>query len=179
MATHSSVLGWRIPGTGKAGGLPSMGLHRVGHDWSGLAAAAACRSRTSVVQLQRTELCHLPKFVWKQNLLQSLQVRTQPSGYLFLAFLSLECTCQLSQAVPRLGTHRNVHVFKLSSYKTLSWGGCWCRELCFLFLFHPFPLCVLLLFCLSSVHPSIHLPAHLFIYPSIPLSILPHLNDAW
>ena len=32
IATHSSVLAWRIPGTGKPGGLPSMGLHRVGHD---------------------------------------------------------------------------------------------------------------------------------------------------
>ena len=32
MATHSSVLAWKIPGTGKPGGLPSMGLHRVGHD---------------------------------------------------------------------------------------------------------------------------------------------------
>ena len=32
MATHSSVLNWRIPGTGEAGGLPSMGSHRVGHD---------------------------------------------------------------------------------------------------------------------------------------------------
>ena len=40
MATHSSVLVWRIPGTGKPGGLPSMGSHRVGHDWSDLAAAA-------------------------------------------------------------------------------------------------------------------------------------------
>ena len=41
MATHSSVLAWRIPGTGEPGGLPSVGLHRVGHDWSDLAAAAA------------------------------------------------------------------------------------------------------------------------------------------
>ena len=41
MATHSSVLAWRIPGTGKPGGLPSMGSHRVRHDWSDLAAAAA------------------------------------------------------------------------------------------------------------------------------------------
>ena len=32
IATHSSVLAWRIPGTGEPGGLPSMGLHRVGHD---------------------------------------------------------------------------------------------------------------------------------------------------
>ena len=39
MATHSSILAWRIPGTGKPGGLPSMGSHRVGHDWNDLAAA--------------------------------------------------------------------------------------------------------------------------------------------
>ena len=39
MATHSSVLAWRIPGTGEPGGLTSMGSHRVGHDWSNLAAA--------------------------------------------------------------------------------------------------------------------------------------------
>ena len=37
MATHSSVLAWRIPGTGEPGGLPSTGSHRVGHDWSDLA----------------------------------------------------------------------------------------------------------------------------------------------
>ena len=36
MATHSSTLAWRIPGTGEPGGLPSMGLHRGGHDWSNL-----------------------------------------------------------------------------------------------------------------------------------------------
>ena len=42
MATHSSVLAWRIPGIGEPSGLPSMGSHRVGHDWSDLAAAAAC-----------------------------------------------------------------------------------------------------------------------------------------
>ena len=41
MATHSSVLAWRIPGMGEPGGLPSLGSHRVGHDWSDLAAAAA------------------------------------------------------------------------------------------------------------------------------------------
>ena len=40
MATHSSVLALRIPGTGEPGGLPSMGLHRVGHNRSDLAAAA-------------------------------------------------------------------------------------------------------------------------------------------
>ena len=43
MATHSSVRVWRIPGTGEPGGLPFMGLHRVGHDCSDLAAEAADR----------------------------------------------------------------------------------------------------------------------------------------
>ena len=41
IATHSSVLAWRIPWTGEPGGLPSMGSHRVGHYRSDLAAAAA------------------------------------------------------------------------------------------------------------------------------------------
>ena len=40
MATHSGVLAWRIPGMGEPGGLLSMGSHRVGHNWSNLAAAA-------------------------------------------------------------------------------------------------------------------------------------------
>ena len=40
MATHSSVLAWRIPGTGEPGELPSMGSHRVRHDWYDLAAVA-------------------------------------------------------------------------------------------------------------------------------------------
>ena len=41
MATHSSVLAWRMPGTGEPVGLPSVGSHRVRHDWSDLAAATA------------------------------------------------------------------------------------------------------------------------------------------
>ena len=53
MATHSSVLAWRIPGTGEPGGLPSMGSHRVGHDWSDLAAAAY----TKVVFLKLLSSC--------------------------------------------------------------------------------------------------------------------------
>ena len=43
MATHSSVLAWRVPGMGEPVGLPCMGSHRVGHDWSDLAAAAAVK----------------------------------------------------------------------------------------------------------------------------------------
>ena len=46
VATHSSVLAWRIPGTGEPAGLPSMGSHRVGHNWRDLAAAAAAYKET-------------------------------------------------------------------------------------------------------------------------------------
>ena len=49
MATHSSVLAWRIPGTGEPGGLPSKGSHRVGHDCSDLAAAAAMGTDTMIL----------------------------------------------------------------------------------------------------------------------------------
>ena len=44
MATHSSILAWRIPGMEEPRGLPSVGSHRVGHDWSSLAAAADIES---------------------------------------------------------------------------------------------------------------------------------------
>ena len=52
MATHSSVLAWRIPGTAEPGGLPSLGLHRVGHDWSDLTAAT--RNLESVLSTPST-----------------------------------------------------------------------------------------------------------------------------
>ena len=44
VATHSSVLAWRIPGMVEPGGLPSMRSHRVGHDWSDLAAAVEAKT---------------------------------------------------------------------------------------------------------------------------------------
>ena len=55
MATHSSVLAWRISGTGEPGGLLSMGLHRVGHDWSNLAAAAAAAAEIIILREVRSE----------------------------------------------------------------------------------------------------------------------------
>ena len=48
MATHSSVLAWRIPGMGEPGRLPSVGSHRVGHDWRDSAAAAAAAAAAAV-----------------------------------------------------------------------------------------------------------------------------------
>ena len=57
MATHSSILAWRTPGKGEPRGLPSMGSHRVGHDWSDLAAAAYSLVTTDfLVKLCCTEI---------------------------------------------------------------------------------------------------------------------------
>ena len=66
MATHSSVLAWRIPGTGEPRGLQYMGSHRVRHDWSDLAAAAAasstniCSSRFATFSLPSTIYFSIP-----------------------------------------------------------------------------------------------------------------------
>ena len=53
MATHSSVLAWRMPGTREPGGLPSMGLYRVGHDLSDFAAAAAAEISSRKLEIPR------------------------------------------------------------------------------------------------------------------------------
>ena len=51
MATHSSVLAWRIPGMGEPGGLPFLGSHRIGHDWSDLAIAMCAKLLQSCLTL--------------------------------------------------------------------------------------------------------------------------------
>ena len=48
MGTHSSILAWKMPWTEEPGGLPSMGLHRVRHDWSDLAAPPAAAEEPEI-----------------------------------------------------------------------------------------------------------------------------------
>ena len=60
MAAHSSVLAWRIPGMGEPGGLLSMGSHRVRHDWSDLAAAAAAEGHS-----EKAVATHSSPLAWK------------------------------------------------------------------------------------------------------------------
>ena len=71
MATHSSVLAWRIPGMGEPGGLLSMGSHRVGHDWSDLAAAAAAYG----IKIDNLE--EMDRFLEKFNLPRLNQKKTE------------------------------------------------------------------------------------------------------
>ena len=63
MATHSSVLAWRLPGTEEPGGLPSMRSHRVRHDWSDLAAAAATRDTVRGMIPKRLPLGETSEFL--------------------------------------------------------------------------------------------------------------------
>ena len=61
MATHSSVLAWRVPGTGEPGGLPSMGSHRVGHDWND---SSSNNSSLSLSQVKATSYWQLQVSSW-------------------------------------------------------------------------------------------------------------------
>ena len=74
MATHSSVLAWRIPGTGEPGGLPSRGLHRVGHDWSDLAAAPRSSLPAPLALSWTCQGCSLPWTFAISVLLSGLQL---------------------------------------------------------------------------------------------------------
>ena len=64
MATHSSVLAWRIPGAGEPVRLPSMGSHRVGHGWSDPAAAETSTSKVMYVLIPKSKF---GLFHWSKN----------------------------------------------------------------------------------------------------------------
>ena len=85
MATHSSVLAWRIPGTVEPGGLPSMGLHRVGHDWSDLAVAYLIFSNSLTSNLS----CNVVDY---RNVDKILSCNTA----------GLECNMRAAAAAPKL-----------------------------------------------------------------------------
>ena len=82
MATHSSVLAWGIPGTGEPGGLPSVWLHRVGHDWSDLAAVAVHMSPPSGTSLPPPTPSHPSRFSHRPGL--SSLIHTANFHWLFL-----------------------------------------------------------------------------------------------
>ena len=75
MATHSSVLAWRIPGTGEPGGLPSMGSHRVEYDWRDLVVAVVVEgTHTTKGALQKDDV-----IIRK---ISSIQWQVEDPGYL-------------------------------------------------------------------------------------------------
>ena len=74
MATHSSVLAWRIPGMGEPGGLPSMGSHKVGND-EGTAAAAAERKPPYEYYCQ-----HFPNYRLEEEFEERAHVKGEGNG---------------------------------------------------------------------------------------------------
>ena len=121
MAAHSSVLAWRIPGTGEPGGLPSMWSHRVGHDWSDLAAAAWRRKWLP------TPVFLLGKFHGQRSL----------AGYGLWAHTELDMTEWLIHTLTHTHTHTHTHTqtfhfrFFLQNIKCSSL--CCTVDLCWLF----------------------------------------------
>ena len=77
--THSSVLAWRIPGMAEPGGLPSMGSHRVGHDWINLAAAGK-NTRVEAISFSR-EYSQLPSLLRDENGVSNWQADSLPLSH--------------------------------------------------------------------------------------------------
>ena len=108
MTTHSSTLAWKIPGTGEPGGLPSLGSHRVGHDWSDLAAVAAAEDTRD----------HQKSLVWT------------------LRLTLLACTLQTLQSLMTWGIlvfsivcYGGAHKCQLASDSRLAVPGWCCRSI--------------------------------------------------
>ena len=89
MATHSSVLAWRIPGTGQPGRLPFMGSHRVGHDWRDLAAAAHNRALINICWI------HIGENVWIIGLISYSSVQLLSCVWLFVIPWTAACQAAL------------------------------------------------------------------------------------
>ena len=68
MATHSNVLTWRIPGTVEPGGLPSVGSHRVRHDWSYLVAAAAAFFYVIIKRQSNFKMNSLSRHIFREGM---------------------------------------------------------------------------------------------------------------
>ena len=174
MATHSSVLAWRIPGTGEPGGLPSMGLYRVGHDWSDLAAAAAASLSTGYFMplswgFLYPNICSIRSVLSES--LSWLDLLT-PCTYFGLSWLFKNCSCCVLDPL----SSRSVYVlaiiyamivsFYLESFPQVLLPVCLCAFSCLLsallvqlrgfhsIIFHLF--CILAVFGLRcSTHASL------------------------
>ena len=131
MAPYSSVLAWRIPGMGEPGRLPSMGSHRVEHDWCDLAAAAAeVRDLKQLALWSWRSKCpwilQSPKYEFCQHSLLQMdptlvEAADKNSAWLTPWFQALETQSKnFCQSVPRILFYRNLKIIKDICFKPLS-----------------------------------------------------------
>ena len=111
MATHSSVLAWRIPGTGEPGGLLSMGSHRVGHDWSDLVVWFSISLRLKPTQLSWIWSCMptLPITAHPALCCCSSEEHLQPQGIALIALSTLLPSPHLVLTSSSFGSQLHVH----------------------------------------------------------------------
>ena len=135
MATHSSVLAWRIPGTGEPGGLPSMGSHRVGHDWSGLAAVAVFNSFSWFMNyLSKRARSGISVLVCVQVGKELPEMRQNERE---IKFIWVEDAVRMAGQLKREPTFEQgslVHFYTQGtrSWITVFWAICWLYEACIL-----------------------------------------------
>ena len=98
MATHSSVLAWRIPGMGEPGGLPSMRLHRVEHDWSDLAAASGAVQESWVQSLGQEDPLEKEMANHSNILAWKIQWAEEPDGLQSMGCKESDITEQLTRS---------------------------------------------------------------------------------
>ena len=115
MATHSTVLAWRIPGTGEPGELPSMESHRVRHDWSDLAAASHSISSLEAIDFSPTQL-------EPANLSHQLSCKAPFNSFLYL-FLSFSNTLS-TKKTEKLKKYLNKWMSLICSITSLNFHCC-------------------------------------------------------
>ena len=133
MATHFSVLAWRVPGTGEPGGLPSMGSHRVGHDWSDLAAAAFFMVQLSHPYLtigknHSLDICQQSDVLF--NMLARFIIAFLPrSNHLLISWLQLPSTVIWEpKKIKSVAASSFPHLFAMKWWDWMSWSlffACW------------------------------------------------------
>ena len=126
MATHASILAWRIPGTEEPGGLLSMGSHRVGHAWSDLAAAAGARSwgqpPAKKLARKRSPRSNHNQVILETDPSQNFQLRPQPWSITWLKPCDRPWS-RSSSAVLRFLPHRTCEMRNLCCCKAQKFGG--------------------------------------------------------
>ena len=126
MATHSSILAWRIPWTEEPAGLPSISLHRVKHDWSNLAHSTG--NRTPLPDSQEGSPWQWKNWIPHKNLpgvLQQASVQAETQTQTPSQVLSPEICCSFQKVAGRLSCYQEEHN---PNQVNRTWGDRWHAE---------------------------------------------------